>query len=259
MEQRQRFCPSVPLAPSGAHRSTAHGGGAGCAAYSTGHAGPLPRPRRTRRLRSVASPAPGRQSFRSPLQDCRRAHLPGAPGRGSPPRASPRLPSAADHSLRDSRTPIPPRIRPCPSVSSPRSPPSSRHSRSPKIGRVIPTPCGSRRGEDTAGRARMPPFSLSKTAPPKPGVQAGRVRRSRKNAPACSPHEQPRRSNPTAAPTDARAVLADCSAQRCARASRRRALCEVPQASPSPRVPARPALSRNGATKRAFFMFSRVW
>ena len=187
-------------------QSTHHpSGGAGRAAYSTGHAGPLPRPRRTRRLRSRL-PASGPQSGRLPATRPAQSALPvrrAVAPRHAHPRASP---ARRMNSLRDSR-----RLRPSDPL--PLSvflfwifsfPPAAFAS---KPANDIPLK-GSHQQRTTARGTRTAPFHVRQRRRPFGVCRVGR-RRSRRTAPACSPHEQPRRSEPTAAPRDARAGLAD--------------------------------------------------
>ena len=144
----------------------------------------------------VASPAPGRQSFRSPLQDCRRPRLPGVAGLAPRERSPGACPSPAEKIRNPFRHA--PLDQPRPPVSSPRSPLSSRLRRPPKIGRVTPTHFADhRRGEDTAGRDADAYIHDSIDGTAKRGRRGGRIRiaESRESA-SPAPSQQPRRQRP---------------------------------------------------------------
>ena len=178
-----------PTSPPGAARPPATGGGRRA-------------PRTATEPRSVASPATGRQPVGSPPPVRRRASLPGTPGRDSPSRTAPALPVRADE--QPPGFPPPTTLRSAPPFSFP--PLDSSFPRFaapvPKRPGVIPPPTmfspkeGHRRGDADGS------ISCRQNAAPSGSVGSvgGDPGGPRRRAPR---PEQPRRSEPTAAPQDA--------------------------------------------------------
>lgn len=144
------------------------------------------------RARSVGSPPPN--SLRPlPASVSRGPRLPGVAGRGSPPRASHRLPADADEQPR----------RPDPPRPSDFAPLSFSPLWKPPI-RISPRAVHRRKGGNRKG-GEAATFSLIGYAAPRRGLKVGRIRtaadRGRMLPASCRP------LRPTAAPRDARAGL----------------------------------------------------